>query len=195
MFAQSRTCRDRRRASAVCFVDSWYSRQVIADRRRGSLLGCSFRGSHPSKQEEVASAKGTSVGQENPVERLLDAVSHAHASEIDRSAIRTMGSQHGFFLECQPSVFAALPVDGGRLPRKEGAAPGAFDSLPRAAGARLASRAALICSGVRTSGSDSLTCCFARATCRLCRFASRLSIPALSAGVSWREADALTSSV
>src|ERR1700733_1329808 len=42
--------------------------------------------------------------------------------------------------------------------------------------ARLASRAALICSGVRRSGSESFTCSFLRETWRLCRFANLLSI-------------------
>ena len=42
--------------------------------------------------------------------------------------------------------------------------------------ARLASLAALICSGVLRSGSESLTCSLARATCRLCRLASLLSM-------------------
>ena len=43
---------------------------------------------------------------------------------------------------------------------------------PRRGNARLASRAALTYSGVRTSGSDSLTFALARDTCRLCRFNS-----------------------
>ena len=42
--------------------------------------------------------------------------------------------------------------------------------------ARLASRAALICSGVLRSGSESLTCSFARETWRLCRFNNLLSM-------------------
>jgi hypothetical protein len=68
---------------------------------------------------------------------------------------------------------------GGRLLRNGGAAPGALVPPPRPAEGRLASRAALICSGVLRSGSESLTRSFARATWRLCRFASFLSIPNL----------------
>ena len=45
-----------------------------------------------------------------------------------------------------------------------------------AATLRLTSRAAVTCSGVLRSGSDTLTRCLARATWRLCRFSSRLSI-------------------
>lgn len=60
--------------------------------------------------------------------------------------------------------------------RTEGAEEAILGSLPRLRSARLAARAASICSGVRTSGSDSLMCCFARSTWRLCRFANRLSI-------------------
>ena len=47
---------------------------------------------------------------------------------------------------------------------------------PRLLSGRLASLAALISSGVLTSGSDSLTRLFARATSRLWRFAILLSI-------------------
>lgn len=51
--------------------------------------------------------------------------------------------------------------------------------VPREAGccaARLASRAVLICSGVLRSGCDSLSRALSRETCRLWRFANRLSI-------------------
>src|ERR1043166_8840480 len=51
-------------------------------------------------------------------------------------------------------------------------------SLLRPRVGRLASRAALICSGVLRSGSESLTLSFARETWRLCRFANLLSIHA-----------------
>src|SRR4051794_23069847 len=47
--------------------------------------------------------------------------------------------------------------------------------------ARLASRAAASCSGVRTSGSDNFTRCLARLTWRLCLFTSLLFIPVLFA--------------
>src|SRR6516162_123136 len=55
--------------------------------------------------------------------------------------------------------------------------------------ARLVSRAAASCSGVRTSGSDNLTRCFARATWRLCLFTSLLFIPVLFAWLLHNPAD------
>src|SRR6266849_2128849 len=73
-------------------------------------------------------------------------------------------------------VFAALPVEVAALLRCDWPEARTFVFMPRLVSGRLASLAASICSGVRTSGSDSLTCSFARATWRLCRFASRLSI-------------------
>lgn len=57
--------------------------------------------------------------------------------------------------------------------------------LPRPAAGRLASRAALICSGVRRSGSESPTRSFARKTWRLCRFANLLSIDTLPCTVGY----------
>ena len=73
----------------------------------------------------------------------------------------------------KPLVFSALP----KLPLGS-AHLGLVVGLPsRLRSGRLASLAAAICSGVLTSGSDSLIFIFARETCRLCRFASLLSIP------------------
>ena len=51
----------------------------------------------------------------------------------------------------------------------------AWDGMSEYAG-RLASRAAFNCSGVRTSGSETLKRAFARATCRLWRFNNLLVI-------------------
>lgn len=75
-----------------------------------------------------------------------------------------------------PSVFAALPVVVPGLLRNGRAEAVTLRVSPRVLSGRLASLAALICSGVLTSGSDSLTLLLARATSRLWRFASRLSI-------------------
>ena len=61
--------------------------------------------------------------------------------------------------------------------RKERPVSAIFGALPRLRSGRLASRAASICSGVLTSGSESFTFSFARATWRLCRLANLLSIP------------------
>ena len=55
--------------------------------------------------------------------------------------------------------------------------------------ARLVSRAVASCSGVRTSGSDNFTRCFARATWRLCLLASLLFIPVLFAWLLYNPAD------
>ena len=77
---------------------------------------------------------------------------------------------------CYPSVFAALLVVVPGLLRNGRVEAVTFCVSPRVLSGRLASLAALICSGVLTSGSDSLTLLLARATSRLWRFASRLSI-------------------
>lgn len=61
-------------------------------------------------------------------------------------------------------VFAAEPVPVTALFRKEVAEPCALGPWPGPCVARLASLAALICSGVLRSGSESFTCSFARAT-------------------------------
>ena len=90
---------------------------------------------------------------------LLDGVSNSYASEIDRPAMGT--ARREYFHEA--SVFAALPV-APRLVRTAGPelcrlGPSLWPPV-----GRLASRAALISSGVLTSGSESFTCCFARET-------------------------------
>src|SRR5450432_3508950 len=54
---------------------------------------------------------------------------------------------------------------------------------------RLSSRAAANCSGVRTSGSETLTRSFARKTCRLCRFSNLLFIAVLYADAVFRGFD------
>ena len=51
-------------------------------------------GCHPSKQEEVPSAQFAPVGQQDPAKCLLDGVADADASELDGSAMRTVGRVH-----------------------------------------------------------------------------------------------------
>src|SRR5271163_4400929 len=74
------------------------------------------------------------------------------------------------------AVFAALPIAGARLVREDGAKADVFCPLAWPATARLASRAALISSGVLRSGSEDPARSRARETWRLCRLANRLSI-------------------
>ena len=73
-------------------------------------------------------------------------------------------------------VFADEPVPMAALFRTEPAEPCTVGPWPGPCVARLASRAALISSGVLKSGSDTFTFSFARATWRLCRFNNLLSI-------------------
>src|SRR5579864_1914224 len=49
----------------------------------------------PPEQEKVASAEGAPIGQKDPVEGLLERVPGAYASELDRSAVRTLRREHG----------------------------------------------------------------------------------------------------
>lgn len=72
----------------------------------------------------------------------------------------------------QASVLAALLPPVPDVFRDVGPACWAPGPLLHPPAGRLASRAALISSGVRTSGSDTFTFFFARATARLCRFTS-----------------------
>jgi hypothetical protein len=53
-----------------------------------SRSGGPGNGGAPSKQEEVVTAKRASVGDEDKVQKSLDGILNADASEIDRSAMR-----------------------------------------------------------------------------------------------------------
>jgi hypothetical protein len=53
--------------------------------------GCFFDRSHPADDKEVLAAKAAAKGQKEPVERPLDRVSGADASEIDGFAVGTTG--------------------------------------------------------------------------------------------------------
>ena len=43
----------------------------------------------------MCAAKPAAVGENDPVERLFDSVSHAYAAKIDRPAMRTAIGEHG----------------------------------------------------------------------------------------------------
>src|SRR5580658_2449288 len=82
------------------------------------FLGRSLYRRHPAKQEEVAATQRTSVGPEQPVKRPLDAVARADASEVDRSAIRTVGRGHLVFLGML-AVSLGRAADHGRTASSE----------------------------------------------------------------------------
>ena len=120
----------------------------------------------------MPAAKRATLGQDNPVKRFLDGVSDAYTSKIDRSAIRTVRGCHNLQYHHYSPVFASSSGAAVGLGLDDRGKAG-----PRLKSGRLFSLAASICSGVLTSGSESLTRSLARATCRLCRFANLLSIP------------------
>ena len=53
-----------------------------------------FDGNSPAKQEKVVAAKGAPEGEKHPVDRFLNSVTSANASEIDRLATRTAIGKH-----------------------------------------------------------------------------------------------------
>ena len=124
----------------------------------------------PPKQEEVVAAQAAPVRLHEPVDGRFDRVPNSDASKVDGLAPGTSQEQHPYPspLEAGSPAFAAEPPL-----RADGAA---LDSLRLAPSGRLASRAALICSGLLRSGSDRLTRLFWRETWRLCFFANLLSI-------------------
>jgi hypothetical protein len=82
-------------------------------------------GSLPTKQEEVVAAKRAPVGQEDKVQKRLDGISNADASEFDGPAMWTVRGKYSHFSSIhQPerSDFAARPVVGAVLARNEGTA-------------------------------------------------------------------------
>ena len=108
----------------------------------------------------------------------LHGVSGVNNSKIDRFAVGTLcGEQsdrgaHDHF----GSALAAPSAAGLAGCRMDGEAYGSRKASRRLPTLRLTSRAAFTCSGVLRSGSDTLTCCLARETWRLCRFNSILFI-------------------
>jgi hypothetical protein len=80
-------------------------------------------GSLPSKQEEVVAAKRAPIGYQDKVQKRLDAIANADASELDRPAMWTVCGEYSHFSSIrQPerSDFAARPVVGAVLARNEG---------------------------------------------------------------------------
>jgi hypothetical protein len=108
----------------------------------------------------MTAAQSAAMRKKDPADGPLQCVLGAHAAEVDRAAMRTARGEH------QPTSSAAGDFE----------APGRTKREVRSGG-RLASRAALICSGVLKSGSETCTRCRARDTWRLCRLANLLSIP------------------
>jgi hypothetical protein len=108
----------------------------------------------------VAAAETTAAGLQEPSQRSFKRILRSHGSEVDRFAAR--------------AVTLEEESDNGN--RHDHCASGltACDGISEYAG-RLASRAALTCSGVLTSGCDTLIRSLARETLRLWRFCSRLS--------------------
>jgi len=122
-------------------------------------------GNLPSAQEEMMPAQTAPIRLEQPMKGSLHSVPGVYHSKIDRLTVRTLGREesHGGV----PHHFASAFTYGSRKASRR---------LPTL---RLTSRAALICSGVLRSGSDTLTCSRARETWRLCRFNSLLSIASI----------------
>jgi hypothetical protein len=60
---------------------------------KGSL-GATGRGRQPSKQEKVPPAQFATVGQQDPVDGILDGVADPDASELDGSTMRTVRRVH-----------------------------------------------------------------------------------------------------
>ena len=113
----------------------------------------------PAQKKKMMATKTATVRKKNPAERPLQPVPNADTAEIDGSATRTSCEEHQL----------AAPTLGDWEAR------GWIKGEERSCG-RLASRAALICSGLLRSGSEICSRSLARSTWRLCRFANLLSI-------------------
>jgi hypothetical protein len=74
-------------------MDSTNHSEVPSPFSDGNLGAAGF-GRDPSKEEEVAPAEFASIGQQEPVDGVLDGVADADASKLDRSAMRTVGRVH-----------------------------------------------------------------------------------------------------
>ena len=59
-----------------------------------TILSSAADRSLPSEQKKVTSAQSAPVRQKNPMESLLDGVPDAYASNLDRSAMRTLSREH-----------------------------------------------------------------------------------------------------
>ena len=52
----------------------------------------------PAQQKEVMAAQSAAVGPQDPVDRLLQGVANAHASKINRFAVRTSHGKHSLLV-------------------------------------------------------------------------------------------------
>lgn len=118
-------------------------------------------GSQAPNQVKMAPAKTTPAGLNDPSKGSFERGLHSHGSEIDGFAAWAGAREE--------------PSDDGKHHDHCASDLTVWDGNAEYAG-RLASRAALNCSGVRTSGSDTRIRSLARETLRLWRFSSRLSI-------------------
>src|ERR1035441_10034231 len=103
-----------RRDASACGGGAAGSNPVSRSKNQPSLGGVPD-GSLPSQQEDVATAKRTTVGLKKPMESSLDGVSDAYTSKLDGSAMwtafgkyPTCGATHG----SKSSAFAALSAAG-----------------------------------------------------------------------------------
>lgn len=53
----------------------------------------SFRGDQPAEEEEMMPAQFAAERTQQPVQGAFHAITHAHASEMDRAAVRTLGGE------------------------------------------------------------------------------------------------------
>ena len=139
-------------------------------------------GNLPSAQEEMMTAKTAPIGLEQPMQGPLHGISGVYNSKINRLAVGTLcGEQPDRgahrHLASELAAPSAAGVAGCWM---DGEAYGSRKASRRLPTLRLTSRAAVTCSGVLRSGSETLTCCRARETWRLCRFNSLLSMVSFS---------------
>ena len=123
------------------------------------------------------------IGLEQPMKGSFHGVPGAYDSKIDRLAVGTLRgkqSNRGADHHSDSSAVAAPSAAGLEGCWTVGETYGSRKASRRLLTLRLTSRAALICSGVLRSGSETLTCCRARETWRLCRFNSLLSMVSFS---------------
>jgi hypothetical protein len=117
-------------------------------------------GSEAPDQVKVASAEAAPAGLNQPLKGSFHSALRSHGSEIDGFAAWAAAREEPAEARTHHDHWASgLTV---------------WDGIAEYAG-RLASRAAVSCSGVLTSGSDSRSRPLARETWRLCRFCSLLS--------------------
>lgn len=116
----------------------------------------------PSAQEEMVTAKSAPIGLDQPMQGSLHGVPGVYNSKIDRLAVRTLRREHppcAALPHCESTL--ASPSSAGLVGccRTDGEeAYGSRKASRRPLTLRLTSRAALTCSGVLRSGSETLIC-------------------------------------